>query len=171
MIFQEISEELRREFSRPVESHRGDDFTERGENILVNELLPEVLEEYEREIRDRIKHEAGALDAKGKRVKQQYLEGRGPGLRYSSNPDITLKGPRILDKETRLHLNTADMLKDGSTPVADERQQLLRLRDNLRPGEMAAALPKLRPGMDESEFRGRAKAMLRDAVRRWIGAP
>ena len=63
------------------------------------------------------------------------------------------------------------MLKDGETPEAKERRQLLQARDNSKPGDMVTALPKLRPGMDEAEFRIRTKAMLKEAVRRWIGAP
>lgn len=168
MIFLEISEELRRELSRPKESHRGDEFTERGEDIIFNELLPEVLQEYEGEVRNRIEHEYGSVDSKGNRKPQEHLPGRGPGHRHSSNPDGTL-----LNKKTgsRFRLNTANMLKDGETPEAKERRQLLQARDNSKPGDMVTALPKLRPGMDEAEFRIRTKGMLKEAVRRWIGAP
>ncbi len=99
------------------------------------------------------------------------LDGR-PG---SSHPDLTWQDNRT-DKDDpafRAHANTATMKKripesGEPEPTAREGRSFERLVANV--GEdFANLLPKLRPGMDEDEYRRDVREKCREIFGKWLG--
>lgn len=174
-VFQEISDEFKQVLSDHLKSHRGDAYTQKGNNIIVGEVLDEVLSEYGPEMKENIKHIHGGYEnGVGKKLEEEYVANKETKRLDSSHPDFTLQDQRTLNggsRGKRLRGITSNTLKDGITPVAHERRQLLKLRNNSEVGDMAAAFPKLRPGMDEKNYRENVKAILKEYISSWIGSP
>ncbi len=162
LIFEALREEIRKELSKPSQANPGDKWTIKGNELIAGDVLDEILDEYPDEVKDAIKHMGGA----GK--KEEYMPDEQTGMKGSSFPDITLEDIRY---NTKLRALTGLMLKDGRTPISRERRQVYGVRDKSDSGDIVAALPKLRPGMDIDEFKNRAKEALRPYIHAWIGKP
>ena len=151
-------------FLRPFYESRGDEFTQRGNDIVVREC-DKILREDFPELEGRVEHIGGATK-KGKGVdKEKEIDipnkyNRDNPRLGSTRPDISFNLDR--NDEQRFHINTASMLVDGTTPTKRERHQLEKLS---RLGErVARAMPKLRPGMDEDEYAKLARDVCRDIL-------
>lgn len=142
---------------KPLVESRGDETTQKGNDIAVRSCLDVAAEEFP-DLRDRIEHVKGATkDGKGEeRKKERYLPNR-------SNPDRPHKESARSDVAFKLKwgndyfidLNTTDMLTDGVAPTARERRALEKIS---RLGSwLADHMPKLRPGMDEEEYEDRVR--------------
>ncbi len=162
LIFPVISEEIRKELAKPLYAHPGDATTKEGNRIIVEEVLPELLDEYRLDLQDKIQHRHGVSE------KEEYMKHKDTGIKGSSFPDFTFEDIR---NGTKLRGLTGLTLKDRRTPIAPERQQVYGVRDKSEPGDVVAPLPKLRPGMDIEDFKDWARESLRPYLHSWIGSP
>ena len=156
-----LSEELAAELTKPVYSDRGDEYTQRGNNIVAK-ACRDILNKEFPDLAERIRHVAGAhLDGSTKKehyLSEEYIEGDGPRTRGSSVPDLTWE--LDADGNKRVRLNTVSTRADGSlTPR--EADSLAKLKAKVGE-ELAHAFPKLRPGMDEKEYEEKARAKCRE---------
>lgn len=149
MIFQELSDEIKRELTRPWESHRGDPVTQMWNSRVANVLIPKVLNLWGPDAKKDVKHVGGATDSEGERIPEEHLRNQDiplgqDGRKGSSNPDLTLEHTPT---DKKIHFNTGKTLKDGRTGISIERKSAERLAKNV--GEdLSGFLPKYRPGMD-----------------------
>ena len=168
-IFLALSDEIIREVTKPLEAHRGDEYTRRGNDIAVQKVYEQLARWFPDVHLDTVfEHEAGAiLHGKGKKKLEERIV-RDELTGSYSIPDI-----RIRDTVNGglIALNTGDVLKDGSTLIAAERRQLARLMENLGDTGVAAGLPKLRPGMDEAKYTARVERQLEDFFADYFGRP
>lgn len=170
LIFEELHDDLKQSLAKPLENRRGDAFTQRGNELVAGPCLDALKREYEGELQKRVKHVGGGIRASdGKKVKEAYLpEKKTKGKKGSSYADVTLENQLTGDK---LHVNTANTLADGKTPVADERRKLYKMRNNADIHDVVTVLPKLRPGMDEQDYVNRCIDLLRAPYYQWMGRP
>lgn len=167
-VFLALSDEIIRDLTGPLEAHRGDAYTRRGNDIVARKVydlltrwFPEV------NVAGHFEHDAGATKwGRGMELKERIVRNDNTGA-YSI-PDIIIR-----DTETGrlIALNTGVALRDGRTMIADERRQLQRLRNNLGAKGIAAALPKLRPGMNEAEYESRVEDILSEFFTEHFGRP
>jgi hypothetical protein len=162
LVFPVLSEEIRKELAMPLFAHPGDATTKEGNRIIVEEVLPELLDEYRLDLQDKIQHRHGVSE------KEEYMKHKDTGIKGSSFPDFTFEDIR---NGTKLRGLTGLSLKDRRTPIAPERQQVYGVRDKSEPGDVVAPLPKLRPGMDIEDFKDWARESLRPYLHSWIGSP
>lgn len=169
-IFEELHDDLKRSLAKPIENRRGDAYTQRGNELVAGPCMEALKAEYEEELQNRAKHVGGGKRAEdGKIMKETYLkEKTSMGMKGSSFADVTVENELTKDK---LHVNTANTLKDGKTPVAGERRNLYKMRNNANFHDVVTALPKLRPGMDELEYINRCIELLREPYYQWMGQP
>jgi hypothetical protein len=165
VIFQALRDDVIREFSRPLESHPGDETTQEGNRIIATDIIPKVIALWGA-AHGAFQHLAGGIDKDGSRRSERYLPNRETQQRLgSSNADLTFG-----DGEETHHFNTGKTRKDGRTPIASEGRQLENLARNA--GEDAAGfLPKLRPGMDRSEWYERTYKMAVEHFTKHWGPP
>lgn len=174
-----IADDFAEDITAPLESHRGDDTTKKGNDIVARECRA-ILEEDYPDLADRIDHVHGATkDGSGDEkdiLKEKYVPNKertnqGLDARPGSNhPDLTWQdnGRPEGDPEAFAHANTATMGKRGK-PIAEERRSYKRLVENV--GEdLANMLPKLRPGMDEEKYRDDVREKCREIFGKWLGA-
>lgn len=153
-------------FLRPFHESRGDEFTQRGNDIVVREC-DKILRADFPELEGRVEHIGGATE-EGEGVKKKK-EIDIPNKHNPDNPRLGSTRPDISfmldgdEKKKRFHVNTASMLVDGTTPTKRERRQLEKLS---RLGErVVKAMPKLRSGMDEGEYAELARDVCRDILK------
>lgn len=156
-----LADEFVKEITKPLEAHRGDATTKKGNNIVARECR-DILEEEFSDLLGKIKHVGGARkDGKGRRLPEKYLRNEDePDPRQgSSHPDLTWQY-KDGDQKTHAHANTVTTNKDGRTPTAEERRSFDSLVEKVG-AELATAIPKLRPGMDEDDYREMAREKCR----------
>lgn len=174
-----VADEFVKDITAPLESHRGDDTTKKGNDIVARECRAILKEDYP-DLVDQIKHVGGATkDGSGNEkdiLEEKYVPNKeranqGLDARPGSNhPDLTWQdnGKPEGDPEAFAHANTATMGKRGK-PIAEERRSYKRLVENV--GEdLANMLPKLRPGMDEERYRDDVREKCREIFGKWLGA-
>ncbi|MEO5375901.1 MAG: peptidoglycan-binding protein [Alphaproteobacteria bacterium] len=165
-----LPEGVMKEIMRPFENRRGDAHTQKG-NDIVAETCKEVLGQEFPELSGSIDHIGGATKDGGKDVYQGEKHLPGPktpedkhGRLGGNYPDLTWE--RNGNEDDRAHANTVSTLKDGTTPTAGERRQLAELIGKV--GEdLVTAIPKLRPGMDEDEYRTMVRDKCREIFGKW----
>ncbi|MBT5109905.1 MAG: peptidoglycan-binding protein [Rhodospirillaceae bacterium] len=168
-IFAPLKEEMRKLLGGVMENRRGDKFTQRGHDLIVGVMWNKVMEAYDDAVRNRVEHFRGGLTAKDGEYKiEEHVKKENAGMKDSSFADLSFSDE---DNQSVLRVNTGRTLKDGKTPIADERRQLLKLRHNGELENVAGTIPKLRRGMDEAEYIERVTPLLKDLVERWIGPP
>jgi peptidoglycan hydrolase-like protein with peptidoglycan-binding domain len=162
-----LADDFVKELLKPLEAHRGDDTTKKGNDIVARECKAILKEEFP-DLLGKIEHIGGATkDGKGETtLPEKYVPNKArraakldarPG---SSHPDLTWRHEDD-GKETRAHANTVTTKKDGETPTTREQSSFDRLVENVG-AELATAIPKLRPGMDEDDYRETARAKCRE---------
>jgi hypothetical protein len=164
-----LADEFVKEITKPLEAHRGNETTKKGNDIVARECK-EILEKEFPDLLDKVEHVGGATrDGSGKerdKLSEIYLEKEGNkdrGLdprQGSSHPDLTWEHENE-GRETRAHANTVTTNKDGRTPTAQEQRSFDSLVEKVG-AELATAIPKLRPGMDENDYRDMARKKCRE---------
>ncbi|MBL4690341.1 MAG: hypothetical protein JKY68_02615 [Rhodospirillales bacterium] len=172
LIFQEISEELRKEFNRPLESHPGNQVTQDWNKRVANDIFNDAIRLWGPEKKKEFDHTGGASDADGERKPEDYLPNKDvpigqDGRKGSSNPDIT---HTHLPTDKKIYTNTGRTLKDGRTGVAHERRSYKVLLKNAVEN-LAIFLPKYRPGMDEDAMAKIAKKIYVEELTKLWGPP
>jgi len=177
-----LADEFVKEITKPLEAHRGNETTKKGNDIVARECR-QVLEEDYPDLADRIKHAHGATkDGKGettlpekyvpnKERAEQGLDAR-PG---SNHPDLTWQDKRKDDEDPSAfaHANTATMKKgDGKydKPTAKEDRSYRRLVENVGE-ELANLLPKLRKDENPEDYAEKVRAKCRKIFEEWLGKP
>lgn len=174
-----LADDFIKDITAPLESHRGDETTQKGNDIVARECR-EVLDKNYPDFADDIKHVGGATkDGSGndkdklpeKYVPNRELDRQGDARRGSNHPDLTWQDMRRDedDPRVRTHANTATTDKEGK-PTSREQQSYDRLVKNVGE-EFANQLPKLRPGMDEDEYRKDVRAKCQEIFEKWLGKP
>ena len=168
LVFEIVSEELRKAFEAPLESHRGGEKAQKG-NRRAARICEEELKAWGS---DRgFEHVGGAYTAKGKYLKEQYIKNRKTGRLGSSNPDLTFEdGTSPGLQKRKLQINGGHTLKDGETPVASEREQLARLAENARDA-IVKFMPKLRTDKPNPDWERRVRKVCREALTEMYGPP
>ncbi len=158
------------ELLRPYrENRRGDEFTQYGNDMIVQEGRKILKAEFP-DLSKRIKH-AGGASIKGlgkKKIEEKYFQNSETnGKQGSSYPDIYYKHRTLPKKDPRRHgaLNTVDMNKSGD-PTKRERDNKDKLIRNME-SDLVETLPKFRPGDDEPAFRESSRQKLREFFGRW----
>lgn len=158
------------ELLRPYrENRRGDDFTQYGNDMIVQEGR-KILETELPDLKDYIEHVGGAsIDGLGEeQIEEKYFQNiETKGKKGSSYPDIYYKHKTLPKKDRRRHgaLNTVDMNKSGD-PTKRERDNKDKLIRNMK-SDLVETLPKFRPGDDEVAFREASRLKLRYFFSRW----
>lgn len=177
---EDVAEDFVNDITAPLESHRGDETTRKGNDIVAHECR-EVLKEGYPDLANKIKHIGGATEdgvendddkLPEKFVPNKELDGRDlDARRGSSHPDLTWQDKDKDDKDPRAfaHANTATMDKKGN-PTTREESSYERLVKNVGE-EFATQLPKLRPGMDEDDYRAAVREKCREIFDKWLGKP
>jgi hypothetical protein len=149
--------------SRPLENSRGDADTQRGNDIAIDECLKVMKAEFP-ELGGHVQHvRGGTQDGMGKKaVKEEVVNGPGDKWLGGSRPDITLQHGD--DPKERYRINTASMR--GEEMTKRERASFNNLLRNLG-NDLASWMPKFRPGMDEDEYRAKAREVCRKAAEKW----
>jgi hypothetical protein len=169
VIFEAVSDKLRKALEAALESHPGDATTKKGNKLSVRYCIDEFHKGWGPGAT--LKHVGGA--GKRENYRRSIVTG---GTKGSSHPDMTLEGKASPDGPNRVvDLNSGRTLKDGRTPIADERRQLEKLMQNLNVPELANVtagfLPKLRPNMVQAEWEGRVREMCKAALIEAFGEP
>lgn len=158
--FEALADDFLDEVMKPLENSRGDATTRLGNDIIAQECR-KVLEEDFPDIEKRVQHSGGATkDGRGgashkeRHIKNIDDEDSKTG---TSRADLSWK---YGDEEW--HLNTTTMNKGGDL-AASERRSFARLAHNVGEG-LAHHMPKLRPGMDENEYRELARKRCREIM-------
>ena len=158
-----LEDTLRDAISRPLENSRGDATTQRGNDIVVDECSKVIKAEFP-ELGDHLQHRGGATE-KGeglKKVKEEVLNGPGDKWQGGSRPDVTFQFGD--EEKERYRINTTTMRGDRMT--SREQASFENLKRNLG-NDLASWVPKLRPGMDEDEYRATVRDACRDVAGRW----
>jgi peptidoglycan hydrolase-like protein with peptidoglycan-binding domain len=174
LIFEIVSEDLRREVEAALEAGmRGDDSTEDGNRRVVR-MLEEEMKAWASDAT--LKHTAGAFDSDGEPLKELYIESAdGTKQKGSSYVDIGAEVQTPAAEAARkLLINTGRMLKDGTTLTADERRKLANVVRNAthKYGDpIVAGLPKLRPHMNVTEWESEVRPQVREILKGIFGDP
>ncbi|HLO75372.1 MAG TPA: peptidoglycan-binding domain-containing protein [Magnetospirillum sp.] len=158
-----LEDTLREAMSRPLENSRGDPTTQRGNDIAIDECLKVMKAEFPA-LGDHIQHRGGGTqDGKGKEtVQEEVINGPGGKWLGGSRPDITLQHGN--DPKERYRINTTTMR--GERMTSREQASFDNLIRNLG-NDLASWMPKFRPGMDEDEYRAKAREVCRKAAEKW----
>lgn len=159
LIFEALSEEIRKELAKPVYAERGKPLTVEANKLTRHELIQEALNRWGMKIGDRIEHVGGSFKHKTEEyLKEEYLQNADTeGMKGSSHADLT-----FVDKQTgtKLRVNTGLAKKDG-TPIARERRQLENLAKNV--GKNGKAAFQIKPGKD-----GITPEWRRKVIDKWV---
>lgn len=171
-----IADDFVEDIAAPLESHRGNETTKKGNDIVARECRA-VLEEDYPDLADRIEHVGGATkDGSGeKTLPEKYVPNRErsdqklDARRGSNHPDLTWQDMNKGEDDSGAfaHANTATMDKDGR-PISREQSSYERLVKNVKE-EFANLLPKLRPGADEERYREDVREKCREIFAKWLG--
>ncbi len=176
-----VTDDFVKDITAPLESHRGNETTQKGNDIVARECRA-ILEEDYPDLADQIEHVGGATENgsrnEGDKLSEKYVPNRihaDQGLdarRGSSHPDLTWQDKtknEENDPTAFAHANTATTDKKGN-PTPWEQQSYDRLVKNV--GEdLATQMPKLRPGDDEDDYREMAREKCREIFEKWLGKP
>jgi peptidoglycan hydrolase-like protein with peptidoglycan-binding domain len=185
-----LEDDIVKEMTKPLESHRGNAWTQRGNDIVAEECR-NVLKELYPDDETFIKHIAGATqDGKGLRELSEIRvprpdakPGDSKGSRY---PDLSWSDTRSDRLDNSAHLNTATTRK-SSTPnksvyTSREQESFEGLIKNLDTDEnkelyrkagkdLATIMDKYEPGMTEEEYRKNARKACEEVFEKWLGKP
>lgn len=159
-----LDETLRNILSRPLENSRGDATTQRGNDIVVDECTKVIKAEFP-ELGDHLKHIGGATKEGigAKKVAEEVLkDATTREWKGGSRPDVTFQFGN--DEDARYRINTTSMRGDRMT--SRELASFENLKRNLG-NDLASWMPKLRPGMDEREYRAQVREACRGVAGRW----
>jgi len=156
-------DDLRKELSQALENSRGDATTQKGNDIVVDECTKVIKAEFP-ELGDHLEHVGGATEngLREEKIAEEVIKGPGDKWLGGSRPDVTLQFGD--EKNERYRINTATMR--GERMTSREQASFDNLKRNLG-NDLASWVPKLRPGMDEDEYRARVRDACRDVAGRW----
>lgn len=174
-----LADEFVKDITKPLESHRGDATTQKGNDIVARECRAVLREDYP-DLADIIEHAGGAtVEGKGEeKISEKYipnkerakqgLDGR-PG---SSNPDLSWKRGADADDEGRnrdwAHVNTVSTKADNETPTAWEQGSLNNLKKNVTKA-IVGSMPKLGKDEDAEDYAEKVRAKCREIFEKWLG--
>jgi hypothetical protein len=176
--FDALADDFIAAVTKPLESDRGDAWTQAG-NIIVAKACREVLKEDYPDLAGEIEHIGGATkDGTDEELPEKYLKDpakKAPGVdprQGSSHPDLTWRdNGRNEESDPRAfaHANTVTTGKRGGL-IAREQRSFDKLKDKVG-ADLSTHIPKLRPGMDEDEYRRMARGKCREIFAKWLGQP
>lgn len=130
---------------------------------MVDECTKVIKAEFP-ELGDHLKHVGGATK-KGEgveKVTEEVISGPDRKRLGGSRPDISWQFGD--EKNERYRINTTSMRGDRMT--SREQASFDNLKRNLG-HDLASWVPKLRPGMDEDEYRAKVRDACREVAGRW----
>lgn len=178
-----LADDFVKDITAPLESHRGNETTLKGNDIVARECRAVLGKDYP-DLAKKIEHVGGATrdgtgDA-GDKLSEKYVPNRElakGGLdarKGSSHPDLTWQDKRKDEKNDPTafaHANTATTnKKDRNKLIPREQESYDRLVKNVGE-ELASQMPKLRPGDDEDEYGKMARKKCREIFEKWLGKP
>lgn len=158
----------------PMAGSRGNPRTEKALNITAR-ACKDVLNEMWPEYADVVQHEYGATkDGKGGKNQKELVlkDPNQAGLRGSNRTDSSWRRRDMepTTKDAYIHLNQGFVLKDGVTPIARERRQLVGLAMKAA-AHLVNYIVKPEEGFDQDEYEKYSRAVCIDIFTKALGAP